>query len=111
MASIRLCGSPQPLANRHFYERRIRYYALVFLLINLNLGKTNIVQLSRIQCQAMTITMQKLKVPAVLSDEHIHVFRTEMAPYLRMYNSANPLNDFRISTGWEHSLYFRLSPN
>lgn len=84
MASIRLCGSPQPLANRHFYERRIRYYALVFLLINLNLGKTNIVQLSRIQCQAMTITMQKLKVPAVLSDEHIHIFQTELATYLRM---------------------------
>ena len=87
IASIRLCGFPQPLANRHFYERSIRYYALIFLLINLNLGKTNTVQLSRIQCHVMTLTMQKLKDPAVLSDKHIHIFRTELALYLRMYNS------------------------
>lgn len=33
---------------------------------------------------AMTLTMQKLKGPAVLSYEHIHIFRTELATYLGM---------------------------
>ena len=31
--------------------------------------------------------MKEFKSPAALSDEHIHVFRTELATYLRMYDS------------------------
>ena len=59
----------------------------------------------------MTLTMQKLKGPAVLSDEHIHVFRTELAPYLGMDDARQSPERFRISTGWEYTLYFRLPPN